>query len=333
MEGKTSERRPGRLRGAVEAFASRHTTTGTSTPALSENPCRHMNGQEAANTSSGQRRTRFTPTVPSDRRCSKQRNSRDNPVEPELPCTVQELMGCEQVRFATNTRAKLSQDGHDATHPALEPARNEHTTSRYNRPSHRHGGDDCENLVAAPLDSSVSHLVSDPLRRSRIEPKLLGTKLESDDISAECSTAPPIVLKSNCMESDKIEVKENVHELFSSTGVGKFLVLQLPNKLPLVTCSEAENVTHSLRGKHDACANRTGKHLDQIDRKLGELVIYDDGAAQLNIGQGVFDVVLGTMFVHSEKLACIDKANARCVFLGEMAGRLVCIPDRSTLLA
>ena len=77
-------------------------------------------------------------------------------------------MGCEQVRFATNTRAKLSQDGHDATHPALEPARNEHTTSRYNRPSHRHGGDDCENLVAAPLDSSVSHLVSDPLRRSRI---------------------------------------------------------------------------------------------------------------------------------------------------------------------
>lgn len=66
------------------------------------------------------------------------------------------------------------------------------------------------------------------------------------------------------MESDKIEVKENVHELFSSTGVGKFLVLQLPNKLPLVTCSEAENVTHSLRGKHDACANRTGKHLDQI---------------------------------------------------------------------
>lgn len=58
----------------------------------------------------------------------------------------------------------------------------------------------------------------------------------------------------------------------------------------------------------------------------------EDGTVKLHLGEAVFDVVNGTTFKHNEQLACVDAPNAKCAFLGDVPGRLVCIPDVSHLL-
>ena len=333
MEEKIYQARPGRLRGAVEAFATRHISMVTS-PASSKNPDSRIDAQEAS-TSSGQRRTRFTPTVPSDRR-RKQRDSLDShDVEPERFCIVEQLMGCEQKPFGTKTRAEPMQSAHEATRPGPELVRDS-TNSRYSYPSNSHGGGDDDNPTATPLDSSVPFLVTEPLLGSKMERKLPGMELEqkADQISGECPTDLPTVLKNGCMKCEDVAAsKESVHQLISSTGPGKFLFLQLPNYLPLLSRGESQILENPLCDKRETYAHEAGKYSEKNEGELGELVIYDDGAAQLNIGQGRFDVVHGTVFFNSEILACIDQEKAKCAFLGEMCGRIVCIPDRSTLLA
>ena len=53
---------------------------------------------------------------------------------------------------------------------------------------------------------------------------------------------------------------------------------------------------------------------------------------KLHLGEAVFDVVQGTAFKHNEQLACVDTTSAKCAFLGDVPGRLVCIPDVSNML-
>ena len=175
--------------------------------------------------------------------------------------------------------------------------------------------------TATPLDSSVSFLVTEPLLGSKMERKLPGMELEqkADQISGECPTDLPTVLKNGCMKmkcEDVAASKESVHQLISSTGPGKFLFLQLPNYLPLLSRGESQILENPLCDKRETYAHEAGKYSEKIEGELGELVIYDDGAAQLNIGQGRFDVVHGTVFFNSEILACIDQENAKCAKLG-----------------
>ena len=134
---------------------------------------------------------------------------------------------------------------------------------------------------------------------------------------------------------DEISGHESkVRDVLAATGAGQYLVMQLPSKLSLGRPRKADPEAAS-EGGTAMDVDATGpspqpqvtelSHLDEGE--LGELCVHKDGTVKLHLGEAVFDVMHGTEFRHSEQLACVDTSGSKCAFLGDVPGRLVCIPD------
>jgi|TARA_B100001142_G_scaffold193595_1_gene192516 hypothetical protein len=140
--------------------------------------------------------------------------------------------------------------------------------------------------------------------------------------------------------SDAVECK-SVRDALMGTGNGRYLVLQLPHDLDhsvefLTMRSPGEAVIS--QGKADANLVTDSSIQDQLfeptshklsseaDRQVGELTLQNDGTVEVRFTDAEFDVLHGSSYAHSEQFTCIDSLESTCTFLGQVRGRLVCVP-------
>ena len=128
----------------------------------------------------------------------------------------------------------------------------------------------------------------------------------------------------------------------------KFLLLQIPETLPIdarhFMNSSADGVGRrgEKRGRTQHCqddggdvsASTRGCRLADIpsNTKIGKLLVYDDGSAQIKIGDVHFDIEDGSSINVSHELLAMNIPGGRCTSLGGVYQRATMIPDISSIL-
>ena len=128
----------------------------------------------------------------------------------------------------------------------------------------------------------------------------------------------------------------------------KFLLLQIPETLPIdarhFMNSSADGggrrgekrgrIQHCQDDGGDVSASTRGCRLKDIpsNTKIGKLLIYDDGSAQMKIGDVLFDIEEGSSINVSHELLAMNIPEGRCTSLGGVYQKATMIPDISSIL-
>lgn len=339
-----SHRRPGRLRGFVDAMASASVDEQVADAGDSD-----VNAETSGGTRMGSaRRTRFAPTVPAERR-SRQRAVTEDTSEPQLPQHLQRLVKQAQLegkvvrpREPVQGLERRQRRGEKAAHSHTETSEQINLSANDDISKGNLGTSQPGRVNAEVLTRTRGEGTSAQAKREVDEPRSLYGLPEFDSEIDGARTLNldwtddsqyyPTVLSAADEGATAATTASSVREALADTEQGQYLVIQLPTKLSLSNSGD--------RGKPDMdeyvqqCDGGEATGLSRLDEgQLGELCVHKDGSVKLHLGEAVFDVLPGTGFTHDEQLVCIDSTRGgKCAFLGQVPGRLVCIPDVAELL-
>lgn len=66
--------------------------------------------------------------------------------------------------------------------------------------------------------------------------------------------------------------------------------------------------------------------------QIGKLLVFDDGAVKLQMGDVLLDVTAGTPCHFRQEVAAVNAKDAHFIFLGDVAQRVVCSPNIEQLI-
>ena len=349
---RSAQSRPGRLRGVVEAIENQ-TFGGAGNDrasALARESNENVNSTTSPPSNSFVRRARFAPTIPSERR-PRQRGGPREEQEPGLSARVEQILKGVHVDI---TRPDGKQAGENSpTHQAYREFMNPPNS------------DPCiQNIENEKNDeqASISERSADSRQMQFRLPKLsinacqAAQQVDSRPVIYQTHQSHVSETKPNKLQRVKEPCtdehlcghskRKRVGEILASTTNGRYAVVQLPGTLPVARGGvpprssgdePSSTSTIGIDGVKLDVANASAKPnmprvSDLPEGTFGELLLYEDGSAKMQLGEVTFDLLQGTNFLHSEHIACIDILKSECSFLGQVPGRLVCTPDLSQML-
>lgn len=69
-----------------------------------------------------------------------------------------------------------------------------------------------------------------------------------------------------------------------------------------------------------------------LSAQIGKMLVYESGAVKMQLGDVLFDVLLGTEAAFRQEIAAVNTDDRACVFLGSVQQRAVACPDINHLL-
>mmetsp|Transcript_6524 Transcript_6524/g.26544 ORF Transcript_6524/g.26544 Transcript_6524/m.26544 type:complete len:403 (+) Transcript_6524:81-1289(+) len=347
---RSAQPRPGRLRGVVEAIEN--PTFGIVGNDRAAALARESSENEKSTTSPPSntfvRRKRFAPTIPSERR-ARQRGGPSEGREPRLSARVEQILKGVHVDI---TRPDGKQAGENSpTHQAYRELLNPPNSDPCLQSIEKN-----DEQASNSERSADSRQMQFRLPKRRIIACQAAQQVDLRPViyqahQSHVSATEPNELqrvKEPCTDEHLSghSKRKRVGEILASTTNGRYAIVQLPGKLPVADGGVSPRSSGDLPSstsnvgidgvKLDVAKASAKPNMlrlsDLPEGTFGELLLYEDGSAKMQLGEVTFDLMQGTNFLHSEHIACIDILKSECSFLGQVPGRLVCTPDLSQML-
>ncbi|KAK9828570.1 hypothetical protein WJX72_000813 [[Myrmecia] bisecta] len=175
------------------------------------------------------------------------------------------------------------------------------------------------------------------LNYSQYYPTMLPLRMPDEEgvEEAEENAAPPDLAQ---MPEAVGNVAKRLGLLNTDEHSEQLMLFQLPPLLPIPVPADhhakpESSRARALRGEEPRPAPLALQLKDLPSGKIGKLLVFESGKVKMQIGEVLLDVSEGMPCHFRQDVAVINSQAGHCVFLGDVAQRVVCSPDVEQLLS